>query len=230
MDKNEYSTEDAENYHIFHVERDGYYTVSPIDHLLQNYDSAYCEYSDDKVFLLDVKQAYELYKNFGDYLAAEPTEKAVKHVRENSGTIYAYVHEWSYFLRTPSNHMNGSNEVRTVRQRSDSTETFNIYEDQAYDYSGIRPAFYLDTNKAYVLSGSGSASDPYVLYDGILGDVNSDSVVDAKDSTLILQHISGVTTIEGESLSLGDVNKDKTIDAKDASLILQYVVGTSKKS
>ena len=233
----EYSTEPAENYHIFHEERDGYYSVSPIEHLLQNYDTAYCEYSDDKVFLLDVKQADDLHRDFGEYLAAEPTQKAALYVRNNSGMTMAYVHEWSYWLRTPSNHRNGGFHVRTVRQRGRNDNYFNIYEDMTYDGDsfGVRPAFYLDSAKAKLTSGTGTAADPYVINGKgfVYCDADADGKVTASDAALVLQKtMTGTLELPVQKktenwLEYIDADNDNKITASDASFIMQKtLVGT----
>ena len=88
--------------------------------------------------------------------------------------------------------------------------------------------------KTYYLYLSGSGTDgitsltkvasysyyaPYVL-----GDVNEDKVVDAKDATKILRYTVNLETFSsGQSLA-GDVNGDNVVDAKDATKILRYTV------
>ncbi len=64
----------------------------------------------------------------------------------------------------------------------------------------------------------------------ILGDVNKDGSVDAKDATQILRSANGKTSAfdsmsEAEALGRGDVNKDGSVDAKDATQILRFVNG-----
>ncbi|MBR1738003.1 MAG: hypothetical protein IJ736_13495, partial [Firmicutes bacterium] len=165
LDRQEYTEDDADNFHIFYYYTHDYASIAPIENALQNYDTAYCEYSDDRVFLLDIKQAYDLYMDFGEYLAAEPTKAAVKDVKANSGLSMAYVHEWSYWLRTPSNFGRSGDGLRTIRQRTDTTRslnTFSTFDSMSNDGSyGVRPAFYLDQSSSDITYGSGTASDPY---------------------------------------------------------------------
>ena len=64
----------------------------------------------------------------------------------------------------------------------------------------------------------------------LLGDVNKDGSVDAKDATQILRSANGKTSAfdsmsEAEALGRGDVNKDGSVDAKDATQILRFVNG-----
>ncbi len=64
----------------------------------------------------------------------------------------------------------------------------------------------------------------------LLGDVNGDGTVDAKDATQILRYANGKSSSlnqmsEAEQLASADVNGDKTVDAKDATQILRHVNG-----
>lgn len=66
--------------------------------------------------------------------------------------------------------------------------------------------------------------DGYVkVIDYIPGDVNSDSVVNGKDVTLIRRHMVGYDVTINELA--GDVNNDGTINGKDVTLIRRYMVG-----
>lgn len=62
--------------------------------------------------------------------------------------------------------------------------------------------------------------------DAILGDINADGRINAKDATMILQYSTGILSPEKAFLKeAADVNSDGKINAKDATLILQYSVG-----
>lgn len=60
---------------------------------------------------------------------------------------------------------------------------------------------------------------------GLLGDVNGDGEVNAKDATLVLQYAIDLIDLEEHQVILADVNKDGGVNAKDATLILQYAIG-----
>lgn len=60
----------------------------------------------------------------------------------------------------------------------------------------------------------------------VTGDANGDGSVDSKDASIVLQHTSGIATLEGKELTSADVNGDGSVDSKDASLILQYTSGS----
>ncbi len=56
----------------------------------------------------------------------------------------------------------------------------------------------------------------------VTGDVNSDSKLDTKDASMILQYLAELTDLsEGEALS-ADVNRDHVVDSKDSREVLRY--------
>jgi len=59
----------------------------------------------------------------------------------------------------------------------------------------------------------------------LLGDVSEDGSISAFDSSLILQYLVELISLEPTQLAAADVSGDGSISALDASLILQYVVG-----
>ena len=67
----------------------------------------------------------------------------------------------------------------------------------------------------------------------IYGDVNDDSIIDAKDATAILTAYSKSSVIDGElgfddnQKKAADVNRDNIVDGKDATSVLTYYARTS---
>jgi hypothetical protein len=57
------------------------------------------------------------------------------------------------------------------------------------------------------------------------GDVNSTGEVDVADAILVLRHIVGLITLEGDDLHAADVNASGAVDVADAILILRKIVG-----
>lgn len=57
------------------------------------------------------------------------------------------------------------------------------------------------------------------------GDVNSSGEVDVADAILVLRHIVGLDTLEGDCYYAADVNDSRTVDVADAILILRWIVG-----
>ena len=63
----------------------------------------------------------------------------------------------------------------------------------------------------------------------LLGDVSGNGAIGSYDATLVLQHVAGMITLAGDSLTLADVSGNGTVGSLDASYILQYVAGIITK-
>ena len=61
----------------------------------------------------------------------------------------------------------------------------------------------------------------------LLGDVNADGKINARDAKLVLQYFNGQVTLTKEQQARADVNKDGKINARDAKLILQKFNGNN---
>lgn len=60
---------------------------------------------------------------------------------------------------------------------------------------------------------------------GIVGDINGDGKLNAKDSALIRKYITGSLTPTPAQMKLIDINSDGKINAKDSSLLKRLIVG-----
>lgn len=58
-----------------------------------------------------------------------------------------------------------------------------------------------------------------------LGDVSGNCVISAYDSALILQHVAGIISLDGDQKYRADVSGNGTISGLDAAWVLQYTVG-----
>lgn len=102
----------------------------------------------DTMFLIDEAQIYKLWTNLGT-VRAYPTQRAFDSVKNDKDYYEGFEEE--YMLRT-----------------SNRSAQFIFGDDDyssgicAYSY-GVRPAFYLDTTKAEIISGSGSIEEPYII-------------------------------------------------------------------
>lgn len=67
-------------------------------------------------------------------------------------------------------------------------------------------------------------NDTYKI--AVLGDINGDGVVDARDSLRVLKYSVGTYTLNGEFAIAANLNKDTVIDSRDSLRILKYSVGT----
>ena len=123
----------------------GYFKFYDIEELPEAYHGAAHEVT-DTVFLMDEMQIYNMWKNLGEV-------KAV--LGEDCDSLFTKLSEYNdYFLRTAS---------------KDELGCTSLGEDGEYGhgschfYGGIRPAFYLDEDNAVILSGSGTAEEPYIM-------------------------------------------------------------------
>ena len=62
---------------------------------------------------------------------------------------------------------------------------------------------------------------PFILLDGIKGDVDSDGTATSADALLILRSSVGLTTLSPYKLTLADINSDGTADSADALEVLR---------
>ncbi|MEI3162303.1 MAG: dockerin type I repeat-containing protein [Lachnospirales bacterium] len=60
-------------------------------------------------------------------------------------------------------------------------------------------------------------------FNGILGDVNNDKIINNVDAALTLNHISGISSLDEKALILADVNNDNKVDILDVIKILNLV-------
>lgn len=97
----------------------------------------------DQVFLLDEMQVYNIYNRFNDV-------KSLCNLGCYAYEKKYYNEYYGYFLRTPS-----SGNVTCIDKYGKYSTGLTL--------SGIRPAFYLDENNAVILSGSGTAEEPYIM-------------------------------------------------------------------
>lgn len=67
--------------------------------------------------------------------------------------------------------------------------------------------------------------DQKVISNYAPGDVDMNKKVEATDSRLILQYVSGLRTLNANEFALADVNKDGKVTAVDSRIVLQYVAG-----
>ena len=122
-----------------------YFKFYSVEELPEAYHGAAYEVT-DTVFLMDEIQIYNMWKNLGEV-------KAV--LGEDCDPLFTKSSEYNdYFLRTASEDELGCTSL-------DEDGEYGQYS--CYFYGGIRPAFYLDEDNAVILSGSGTAEEPYIM-------------------------------------------------------------------
>lgn len=78
----------------------------------------------------------------------------------------------------------------------------------------------LQTNTATVVNGT-TVSYSYKI--GLMGDVNNDGVVNAKDVSSIQKYASGLITLTNEDLIVADTSGDGRVTTNDATIIQKYL-------
>ena len=115
-----------------------------------------------KIFLPDVKQAYNVYKNGdilgADYYIGEPTAECVEN-DEDKGSGLTFGKKWNYSLRTPVTDQ--ATKYKVVANSGKLSDTAGYVS----TYSGIRPMFYLEHGVNFK-SGDGTQNYPYSVSGG----------------------------------------------------------------
>ncbi|QZY54400.1 DUF6273 domain-containing protein [Crassaminicella profunda] len=137
--------------------------ASDITEIVQNYDNAYYEMVEDKVFLLSVKELHDyVWKNRSilgkEYYIGKPTKEAVAHSPEKNIKLDSK-HSWSSWLRTPVDAPSGPSFVRMIKSDGSIFDYFASFGGRG----GIRPALSLNSSSIISKSGSGVESDPYIV-------------------------------------------------------------------
>ena len=154
--------------------------VTPQYFIENQYDEIYYEYTTDKVFLLDIKQMWNLEQKRDllgdDFIDATPTQEAIDNDEQEQSRISSGLSSrlsintpCPYFLRTPWGYPYPSGPIGDIFYLSGDRMYYFVNEKEEYsttdagDNQGIRPAFYLNEATAQILSGSGTEEDPYVV-------------------------------------------------------------------
>ncbi len=125
-----------------------------ISDVVQNYDTAYANSVEDKMFLLDIKQLNRIYENrniLGDkYYVGQLTQNAAENCDYKSVNSMGNM-DFVYWLRTPEASSGNPNGVRYVGTNGDINNTH-----AHRGVVGVRPAFYL-----YLSSVNENKDTPY---------------------------------------------------------------------
>lgn len=175
--------------------------------ILENYDNAYSEQVEDKIFLLDVKQMQQVFNNTPKlglwYHIGSLSEKAVENSDDKDPGLTAGK-DWPNWLRTP----HCEDERCAVRSVLSSGKIYDSIASS--DSTGVRPAFYMKDQTEFP-SGSGTKDDPYLLTGGHAHDMSVECGSNAPIEFQKLTSKDGRLLINGKELELpGDaasVNK-----------------------
>lgn len=71
-------------------------------------------------------------------------------------------------------------------------------------------------------STNGESITLYAVWELVIGDVNADGFIDAKDFMVVHRYLAGTETISEDRLLAADVNQDGVVDYVDVQVILMY--------
>ncbi len=137
-----------------------------------NYDDAYYENVEDKVFLLDIKEirtyVIENKEDFNDdFYIGKPTKELVKKSIEYNvrpyigGKSFDDDKPYFYCLRTPTPH-NGESNVLSIRTNGKECIIGEAGVNSSI-FGGIRPALFLDKSNTSISTGKGTESKPFIV-------------------------------------------------------------------
>ena len=104
-------------------------------------------------------------------------------------------------------------DVKLAREEGEKAGTYHIYVDTLNDTN-----YTLDE-----ASVDGVLTIKKRLY--MIGDANSDGVVDVLDAAVIQKYSVGKANLTADQLYVADVNNDNNVDVLDAAQIQKYSVG-----
>lgn len=210
----------------------GYNTIDEI----HNYETAYSEYISDTVFLLDNKQANNIYNNSNilgeDYYVGKPTKSCrirsanSEDLKEDLEAGYEY---YDYWLRSPycdkqDPHIQNDKNCRSenVQYISPTRSGSAWYEaTDANRAKGIRPAFYLATN-VDLETGSGTMLNPYIIGGNNIENAEDEIALETQDvfpESITIDYNSERAKLGLEYITANDPNATfKVEDEKVATL------------
>lgn len=151
----------------------------------------------------------------------DETMDVYKNVVKMDLTIEAPAADQQYvvmLLNGANNEVPTTNNIRYIDQNA--TGSFTIYPDDMSQpglYNVLVTPSENETNVVFPFE----VTEP----DYMPGDADGSKTVNATDANVVLQHVVGLTTLEGANLQAADVDGNAGISASDANYILQYVVG-----
>ena len=185
---------------------DNYYDINTKVFNEELYDNILYKYTDDMIFLPDLKQIQNVIKNTDvlglGFISSDNTIQSLDDYIVSSSYKYVYNYIGShtplskcnsaYFLRTPyvfKKSLKNDNKrfydaySYYVYARYDNKNNYTISYAMNCGYEGIRPAFYLNEDNIKILSGRGTENDPYVI-DGITApDDGNDGAISGTERT-----------------------------------------------
>ncbi len=183
--------DDGSEVHVYSLEAD-------LNSMLQNYDTAYAQYTEDRFFCLNTPEIIQMYNNLGNYYevgypTAAAKEQCDPQYMDNHDAVY-------YWLRDAVGDQKYPEGVRCMYPGA-----HEYYYNAHNGNIGVRPAFVLqDTSFSY---GTGSFLNPFSLTEEVRTD-SSLTVPEKSDTHSPDAYVgsAGVSKIAGENatIAIGD--------------------------
>lgn len=130
---------------------------------VQNYDTAYSQKVQDKIFLMDIKQANKVFENGAllgkDYYIGKPTRRLVENSEYHDPELFTPDKNWYSYTRTPQA-KNGYSMLLIISMDGPYQKSGVFYDNANDFYIGIRPAFYMNLYPDIFHYGAGTRQDP----------------------------------------------------------------------
>ena len=134
------------------------------------------------------------------------------------------VHFTAYSMLTPNTIFVAAPDVETFFDADVAAGEYKVVDTQTYlmaMYTNSGKAMHADANgHEYIKEQILNALT--LNYEGLLGDANSDGIVNTRDAMLVLQYSTKTIDADALDLTVSDVNGDGAVNTRDAMLILQY--------
>lgn len=135
-----------------------------LDDPYYNYEDAFYQTLEDKIFLLSVNEVKEYIYDRGWDITAMYTKKAYNEQAYPDGGFYKYgTSPDFYLLRTPDSRKDRASFVTTVTLFKPEHNLWDLESTVASASYGIRPALYLDLSILNQSIGKGTISEPFRL-------------------------------------------------------------------
>jgi len=164
--------------------------IEVIANVVANFDNAFAHYVTDRMFLLDVRQVNRIWQNRAilgeNYHMARSTQTAV----DNSNSLWGpneAVSRFQYWLRSPLGGRQESPNLLSGVTRVVDWAGMITSGNPRSGFTGVRPAFFLNTYSMIIVSGDGTYENPFVVD----GNGNSNWSADEGTETTVM--------LEGES-------------------------------
>jgi hypothetical protein len=149
-------------------------------------------------------------------------------------TLYAVTDDGSNEIRLPDKYATDNDTIVISEKTSKEDFKKQLGIHLTAEFSSEDSGKYMtDGSRVDITSENGNHTKYFTIkldYEDITpGDINGDDAINISDLMLVLNHVSGKKTLNGDGFDVADVNGDGKVDLQDLMKILNYVSGKSKE-